>query len=30
VCGLRIGEALSLRYEDLDLRAGTVQVRRTV
>ena len=30
VCGLRIGEALSLRYEDLDLRAGTVQVRRAV
>jgi integrase len=30
VCGLRIGEALSLRYEDLDLRAGTVRVRRTV
>jgi integrase len=30
VCGLRLGEALSLRYEDLDLIAGTVQVRRTL
>jgi integrase len=30
VCGLRVGEALALRYEDLDLGAGTVQVRRTL
>jgi integrase len=30
VCGLRIGETLSLRYEDLDLQAGLVRVRRTV
>jgi integrase len=30
VCGMRAGEALSLRYKDLDLTAGTVQVRRTL
>jgi integrase len=30
VCGLRVGEALSLRYEDLDLTVGTVRVSRTV
>jgi integrase len=30
VCGLRVGEALALRYEDLDLGAGTLQVRRTL
>jgi integrase len=29
VCGLRIGEALSLRHEDIDLQAGTLKVRRT-
>ncbi len=29
-CALRIGEALSLRYEDLDLRAGTLSIRRTL
>jgi integrase len=27
---LRLGEALSFRYEDLDLITGTVQVRRTL
>ena len=30
VCGLRIGEALSLRYEDLTLTASTMRVRRTL
>jgi integrase len=30
VCGLRVGEALSLRYEDLDLTVGTVRVSRTL
>ncbi len=30
VCGLRLGEALSFRNEDLDLIAGTVQVHRTL
>ena len=29
-CALRIGEALSLRYEDYDLVAGTVSIRRTL
>jgi integrase len=29
-CGLRIGEALSLRYEDLDLAEGTISIRRTL
>lgn len=30
VCALRIGEALSLRYEDVDLIAGTISIRRTL
>jgi len=29
-CALRIGEVLSLRYEDLDLAAGTIKVQRTL
>ncbi|AFV76340.1 site-specific recombinase XerD [Thermus oshimai JL-2] len=29
-CGLRRGEVLGLRWEDLDLEAGTLTVRRTV
>jgi integrase len=29
-CGLRVGEALSLRYEDLDLTEGTISIRRTL
>ena len=29
-CALRIGEALSLRYEDCDSVAGTVSIRRTL
>jgi integrase len=29
-CALRIGEALSLRYEDTDLTAGTISIRRTL
>lgn len=29
-CALRIGEALSLRYEDVDLTAGTISIRRTL
>jgi integrase len=29
-CGLRVGEALSLRWEDVDLDRGTVYVRRTL
>jgi integrase len=29
-CGLRVGEALSLRYEDVDLVDGTVSIRRTL
>jgi integrase len=27
---LRVGEVLSLRYEDLDLVAGTISIRRTL
>ncbi len=30
VCALRIGEALSSRYEDCDLSAGTISIRRTL
>jgi integrase len=29
-CGLRRGEALGLRYEDIDLKRGTLQVRRSL
>lgn len=29
-CALRIGEALSIRYEDCDLSAGTISIRRTL
>ena len=29
-CGVRIGEALSIRYEDVDLVAGTISIRRTL
>jgi len=29
-CGLRRGELLGLKYEDIDLRRGTLQVRRSV
>ena len=29
-CGLRQGECLSLRFEDIDFTKGTLQVRRTV
>jgi integrase len=29
-CGQRVGEALSLRYEDVDLVEGTVSIRRTL
>jgi integrase len=29
-CGLRIGEVLALRCEDIDLEAGTLKVQRTV
>lgn len=29
-CGLRIGEALSLRVEDINLEQGTLQIRRTL
>ena len=29
-CGLRQGECLALRYEDIDFAKGTLQVRRTV
>jgi integrase len=29
-CALRIGEALSIRYEDLNLTAGTISIRRTL
>ena len=29
-CALRIGEALSLRYEDCDSVAGTISIRRTL
>ncbi len=28
--GLRIGEALALRWEEVDLKTGTIQVRRTL
>ena len=30
LCGLRIGEALALRWEDLDLDRGTLKVQRTL
>jgi len=30
LCALRVGEVLSLRYEDLDLVEGTISVRRTL
>ncbi len=29
-CGLRIGEALSLHYEDLNLAEGTISIHRTL
>ena len=29
-CGLRLGEALGLQWSDVDLDAGTLQVRRSV
>ena len=29
-CGLRLGEALGLQWADVDLDAGTLQVRRAV
>lgn len=29
-CALRIGETLSVRYEDLDLAAGSIAIRRTL
>jgi integrase len=29
-CGLRIGEILALRYEDIDLAAGTIRVEHTL
>ena len=29
-CGLRVGEALALRYEDFDMERGTFSIRRTV
>jgi integrase len=29
-CGLRIGEILALRYEDVDLERGTVRIERTL
>ena len=29
-CGLRQGELLGLRWEDVDLESGTLQVRRTL
>jgi integrase len=30
LCALRIGEALSLRWEDIDFAKGTVRIRRTL
>jgi integrase len=30
LCALRVGEALSLRYEDCDLVEGTISIRRTL
>lgn len=30
LCALRVNEALSLRYEDLDLIEGTISIRRTL
>ena len=30
LCALRVGEALSLRYEDCDLAEGTISIRRTL
>ena len=29
-CGLRIGEILALRYEDIDLERGTVRIEHTL
>ena len=29
-CGLRQGELLGLKWDDVDLKAGTLQVRRTL
>ena len=29
-CGLRVGECLSLRYEDIDFNKGTLNIRRTL
>jgi integrase len=30
MCGLRIGEILALRFEDIDLQRGTIRVERTL
>ncbi len=29
-CGLRVGEALAIRHEDVDLEAGTISIKRTL
>ena len=29
-CGLRVGEALAIRHEDIDLEAGTISIERTL
>lgn len=29
-CGLRVGEALAIRHEDIDLHAGTILIERTL
>lgn len=29
-CGLRVGEALGMRWEDIDLERGTLEVKRTI